>query len=168
MKSNQSLILYLIVFVIFSTLAKIFGFAVFDNGELLSVVLVAYGAGTVFAYMGSGKKVTLFIGTEAFLVGVLLYVRNNFFILNSNSMFLPAGLLIIGFGFLMLFIDTVNQKIFLWSSLVFLVSGIFQIFMVGKFEFVTFINSFYEILVKYWFIVFIAGVAIYLVIKDEK
>lgn len=168
MKNNQALILYLIIFIIFSTFAEFFGLAFFDNIELLYIVLVAYGAGTVFSSMGNNQRISLFLGSAAFLVGILFFIKENFTIFSSHSMVIPSSLLIIGFSFIIVFLDDKNDKIILWVSLLFILAGLVHVIIIGNIRFISFVFSLYDILLKYWFIVLVAIVAIYIIIINNK
>jgi|GEM_PF-5412530 hypothetical protein len=168
MKNNQALILYLIIFIIFSTFAKFFGFAYFDSSELLFVVLIAYGAGTVFSSMGNNQRISLFLGSAAFLVGILFFIKDNFTIFSSHSMVVPASILIIGFSLLIVFFDDTNEKIIFWISLLFILAGIVHVSIFGNIRLVPFVYSLYDILLKYWFVVLVAVVAIYIVVINNK
>lgn len=168
MRGSQSLISYLAVFILFSLAVKLLGFTYFDNEELLAVVFIAYGGGTVFSSVGNNKRLSVVIGTAVFLIGIIFFLNSNFTILNSSSLILPSAIFIAGACCLMLFIDDTQNKAALRIALVFFIAGLIYTFVAGRLNLILFLGSFADILLKYWLVVLVMVIAIYLVTKKRE
>ncbi len=168
MNRNQLIILYLIIFIFFAIALKYFGLAQYDNLELLAVIFVAYGSGTVYNTIGQNKKFSLFVGTSAFLSGIVFFLIGKQQIFNSSGILFPSILFILGIGCLMLFFDNTADKSLLIIAAVFMVLGIIYTGVSGSFNTATFLNSLYELAQEYWLIILVVIIAIYLVSRGRK
>ena len=168
MKRNQSIISYLLAFVLFAIAVKLLGLVHFNNYQLLAVVFVGYGAGTVYSSMGNNRKLSLFLGTIAFLVGIIFLLIGIQDIFYSSSIFFPSMLFILGIGGLMLFIDNIADKTILLISIILIVLGFIYTAVSGNLNFSSFIKSLYELALEYWLVILVVIIVIFLVATTGK
>lgn len=146
---------------------RIFGIINTSSGEILSYVLAVYGIVTVYISMGKNKRLNLFLGTVIFLSGIILFVTNNFDFYKISGILLPSVFLIIGVGFLMLFIDNTAEKTILTLAVIFIVFGLILTIILGTISAHSFFNAILYIAQKYWILAVIL-IMIILLIKREK
>ena len=146
---------------------RIFGIINTSSGEILSYVLAAYGIVTVYLSMGKNKRLNLFLGTVIFLSGIILFVTNNFDFYKLSGILLPSVFLIIGVGFLMLFIDDPAEKTILTLTVIFIAFGLILTIILGTFSVHSFFNAIRYIAQKYWILAVIL-IMIILLMKKEK
>ncbi len=168
MNRNHYILIFLILFIFLAFAFKYFGFAYFDNYELLAVVFAAYGSGTVYSTFGKNKKFSLFVGTAAFLVGIVFFLIGKQQIFNSSAILFPSVLFILGIGCLMLFFDNTSDKSLLIVSGVFILLGILYTSISGSLNAGTFFRSLYELASEYWLIILVVAIVIYLFSRRRK
>ena len=167
MSKNHHLVTYLLIFLAAAMMLRIFGIINTSSGEILSYVLAVYGIVTVYISMGKNKRLNLFLGTVIFLSGIILFVTNNFDFYRISGILLPSVFLIIGAGFLMLFIDNPSEKTVLTLAVIFIVFGMILTVILGTFSIHSFFNAILYIAQKYWILAVIL-IMIILLIKREK
>jgi len=166
--NNHSIIIYLLIFIALSILLKIIGFINLLYIELAGYALIFYGIGTVYLSMGRQKRNLLFVGAVAFLIGIELFIMNNYDFLKLSNVVLPSIFFILGTAFLILFIDDLSNKLLLAISVIFLISGIFFFAKLGTFNLNDFLKSTLSISVKYWPVIIIVTALILLLKKNSK
>ena len=164
----QPILIYALAFLIISLVLKLFGFIYLDNNELLAYTFIFYGISSVYISFGRNKRFQLFIGTTAFLIGVVFFLVSNFDIFNSSSLIFPSVLLILGICCWMLFLDNTDDKAVLFISIIFILLGIIYSFSVGTLRIGSFINSIFSITVKYWMVALITLIIIILLKREDK
>ncbi|MCL5030418.1 MAG: hypothetical protein M1480_15510 [Bacteroidetes bacterium] len=147
---------------------KFLGVINLANEEILSYTFIFYGLSSVYASMGKGKKLRLFIGTAVFLIGIILFIMIYFDMFYSPKIIFPSTLLILGISSLMLFLDNTKDKAVLFISLIFILIGIVYSVSVGMLRLNSFIFSFYHILLKYWIIILIAIIIVAAIRREDK
>jgi hypothetical protein len=130
--------------------------------------LVFYGMGTVYVSMGKSKRSMLFIGSVAFLAGVLLFITSNYDFVKLTNIVLPSIFFILGTAFLILFIDDSTNKLLLIISAIFFVAGIFFFTKLADFNIGDFLKSALSITLRYWIIVVIVTAIILLLKKNSR
>jgi hypothetical protein len=168
MNKSQPILTYTLSFLILAVLFKIIGLLNVNNEEILAYTFVFYGISSVYSSLGKNKKFRLFLGTVVFLIGIIFFVINNFDIVNLSRMIFPAIILTAGIGFLMLYIDNTNDKTILYVSAAFILPGLFYSIYFGTMKPGLFINSIYQIILKYWIIVIITAIIFTAINRDEK
>jgi len=118
--------------------------------------------------MGRQKRNLLFVGAVAFLIGIELFIMNNYDFLKLSNVVLPSIFFILGTAFLILFIDDLSNKLLLAISVIFLISGIFFFAKLGTFNLNDFLKSTLSISVKYWPVIIIVTALILLLKKNSK
>lgn len=98
-------------------LLKAMGVISAPDEMILSYLFMLYGILIVYFCFGSPAKASLFTGSVSFFVGVALFITNNFEITSPNLLAFPTLLLILVMSFLMMYIDSPKNRVFLYSSL---------------------------------------------------
>ncbi|OGU77122.1 MAG: hypothetical protein A2V93_07110 [Ignavibacteria bacterium RBG_16_34_14] len=168
MSNNQLALIYLLIFLALSIVLKLFGIIDFTSVELIGYALIFYGITLVYTSFGNKQTVILFIGSSLFLVGLILFLINNYEFTNSKEIIFPSLLLIIGINFLMLFFDDPTRKGYLAISLTSIISAIIVTTLLGSITVKTFFTSIINIGDKYWPIVLIAAGLIILLSREYK
>ncbi len=169
MKRQQALISYLLSFIIIAILLKLFGIIDFANSEILGYAMIFYGISSVYFSLGKDQKLHLFTGTVVFLIGILLFIINNFEIFNIEQLIPPSIMLIGGVGFIMLFIDEDSNFVSLIIGVVFVIIGITVTIKYGTINFVGFLEALWRVSKIYWAIfIVILGILFFLSNGGEK
>lgn len=165
---KDSVITYLLVFILLLIIVKLVGIFNLSYLEMTGYALVFYGMGTVYVSMGKSKRSMLFIGSVAFLAGVLLLITSNYDFVKLTNIVLPSIFFILGTAFLILFIDDYSNKLLLIISAIFFISGIYLFGKLGTFHLSSFLSSVLNIFFKYWLIVVIITTIVLLIEKNKK
>ena len=143
------------------------GILVYDPEMLIGIILSALGiSNTNFSFRNNNRKMIV-ISTILFLIGVVLIVKNTYEIVDSRGLVLVSILFISGSSFLILFVDNVKQKTFLYSGLALILASYFSITVLrgfGLFDWLKTVGDFLEI---FWPVILIVlGLSIF--IKKKK
>jgi len=130
-------------------------------------LLMIYGFASVLVSLGSQRKGYLFISTVIFLVGIVLYISNQYMFLNPKALIFPSSLFIIGSAFLMLFIDDSSDKVFLYASGVLIFFALISVWFTRSFGIMKFVNSLSSIIIDYS-PVFIILIGISILVSRKK
>ena len=167
--SNKTPILsYALSFLLVVYLLKLLDIADFSVMEILSYTFVFYGVSAVYTSMGRNKKLALFVGSAVFLVGIVFFLIENFDIINTTGIIFPATLLILGASSLMLYFDNTEDKAIMLIALVFILLGIVYSISVGSMRFSSFFSSLFHLTVKYWIIIVLSLVIIFVISRNKK
>lgn len=164
----QPILIYALAFLIISLILKLFGLIYLDNIELLAYTFIFYGISSVYVSFGNNKRFQLFIGTTAFLIGIIFFLVSNFDIFNSSSLIFPSALLILGICSWMLFLDNTDDKAVLFISIIFILLGVIYSISVGTLRIGSFLNSIFSITIKYWIVALITLIIIILLKRDDN
>ena len=156
MKNNLTIIIYLLTFLILSLVLKLFNVINISISELFGYTLIFFGINLVYTSLGKSRRGTLFSGTFIFLLGMLLFIINNFSFLNTNELIFPSLLFILGICFLMLFFDDMTGRKQLIISITLIITGTFVTIFAGTLTLSSFFSNIPVIISKYW----IAGLII--------
>ena len=99
-------------------LINLFGIAALNFNEYYYYILQFIGLAFVFTSIGKSNYGMLFAGSTLFMTGVTLLVVNQFEILSPVKIILPSVLVISGTGFIMLYIDNMQENTFLILSVI--------------------------------------------------
>ena len=168
MNNNQPILIYLLIFLALSIILKLFGIIDVENTELIGYAMIFYGINLVYLSFGGKQQGLLFTGTVFFLVGLLLFLINNFEFINNKEIIFPSILLILGTGFLMLFLDNTSKKNFLLVSLTFILSALIVTTLLGSITATLFVDSVVKITVKYLLIALVAIVLLIVLHRERK
>ncbi len=168
MKIYQSVLTYILLFLLIAVVLKFFGLIHLSGSEIIGYALICYGICSVYLSLGKNRKFTLFFGTIFFLAGVLLFIINNFPIFWNNYILLPSFLFTTGIAFLMLFIDRPEKRKFFITSLVFIAAGLIFTIISGQFSFPGFYDAIVKISSYYWPVALAAAGILILVFFEER
>jgi hypothetical protein len=168
MNKSQPILTYTLSFLILAVIFKIIGLLIVNNEEILAYTFIFYGISSVYLSLGRNKKFRVFLGAVVLLIGIILFIINNFDIISLSKIIFPSIILILGIGCLMLYIDNTNDKAILYASLIFILIGLIYSMSFGTMKFGFFIYSIYHIILKYWIIVIIAVIIFTAIKRDEK
>jgi hypothetical protein len=168
LNNNQPILIYLLIFLALAIVLKLFGIIDVENTELIGYAMIFYGINLVYLSFGGKQQGLLFTGTVFFLVGLLLFLINNFEFINNREIIFPSMLFILGTGFLMLFLNNTSKKNFLLISLTFILSALIVTTLLGSITANLFINSIAKIAVKYWLVALVAMVLLIILHRERK
>ncbi len=168
MKSSQSITIYLLVFLAFSIFLKLFGIIDVEGSEILGYLFIFFGISIVYLFMGKRKSGIVFTGTAVFLVGIVLFLLNNFDFPNPSELIFPSTFFIVGISSFMVFVDDSTHNIFLPISIILLLFGLIFTFIIGSLSFNSFTSSFVKILMKYWPVAIILVGLLFLLWERKK
>lgn len=149
MKINQNITSIILILGLAVYAIALFGIIDIPLVLITAIIFMVYGLASVIAAIGSQRKAFLFFSTVVFLIGILLYVTNQYLFMNSKALLFPSGLFIIGSAFLMLFIDDSTNKIFLYTSGILIFFSFISIWIARSLGIMNFINSFSSIILDY-------------------
>lgn len=149
MKLNHLAIL-VVLFIIVSFLLSIFKIISITFTDILSYSLLIIGIALVYGESIRQNRVTVFLGSIIFLVGVYFLVSENFELTNSVGMSIPIILILAGSGLLVLRISTSTNRIFLIISIILLTAGLTLLLMNSHWSIGSFIQSFLPVLNFLW------------------
>ena len=149
MKLNHLAIL-VVLFIIVSFLLSVFKIISITFTDILSYSLLIIGIALVYGESIRQNRVTVFLGSIIFLVGVYFLVSENFELTNSVGMSIPIILILAGSGLLVLRISTSTNRIFLIISIILLTAGLTLLLMNSHWSIGSFIQSFLPVLNFLW------------------
>lgn len=144
--------------VILFSLAYIFhlaGFLKVDGSVIISYGMLLYGIISVYLSIGTGQKGFLFLNAVVFMTGVVLFVINYFVFLSPKLLLIPASYFVLSAGFLILYIDNRNEKLFLIISAVSFLVSVVIIISCGSTPFKNLLFDVSELILKYFPIVIV-------------
>lgn len=103
-------------------LSKSVGF-VLSAEEVIGIALIFYGVTTVYLSLNKGNRSRLFIATVLFFIGIILIVKSHFELGNERGLVFTSILFIGGAAFLILFIENIKEKIFLYVAIFLMLLG---------------------------------------------
>ncbi len=164
MKHSQILIFtLLLLFAAVSIFLSIFGILEIDSITFFGYGLIFYGVASVYTSFGEKNKVLIFIGSAAFLTGIVISLPSHFDFIHPLNVFIPSAVLIAGISlFIVYFDDTSNRAILLAASIL-LITGIVFILAARSIQPAVFGESFLKIIEVYWpVLLVISGITIIL------
>ena len=149
MKLNHLAIL-VVLFIMVSFLLSVFKIISITFTDILSYSLIIIGIALVYGESIRLNRLSVFLGSIIFLVGVYFLVSENFELTNSIGMSIPIILILAGSGLLVLHISTSTNKIFLIISIILLTAGLTLLLMNSHWSMGSFIQSFLPVLNFLW------------------
>jgi len=149
MKLNHLAIL-VVLFIIVSFLLSVFKIISITFTDILSYSLIIIGIALVYGESIRQNRLSVFLASIIFLVGVYFLVSENFELTNSIGMGIPIILILAGSGLLVLHISTSTNKIFLIISIILLTAGLTLLLMNSHWSMGSFIQSFLPVLNFLW------------------
>lgn len=116
--------------------------------DVAGIVFVFYSIPTVYSALNNGERGKLIVSTILFFVGVVFLVKSYFEILDTRGIVFFSILFIGGSVLIILFIDNIKEKIFLYAGFILLVLSylsITQFKKLGLFNSANRIGNLFEI-----------------------
>lgn len=157
--------LYLIIFVAIAVLLKIIGLANYTIAELITYLFILYGIFLFYVSYIKTNEVLIFTSVLLFLSGAVLFVLNNFQIINREAIVFPSVLLILSAACLFVYLFGTGKVYFFISSIILFTAGVVAWVLEGSFNLKLFFRTIPEILSKYWLIILIAAGMIFILSK---
>jgi len=165
MKLND-LALIIVLFIIVSFLLSILNVIDITLTNILSYALLIIGIALVYGESIRQNRLSVFLGSIIFLLGVYFLISENFELNNRNGMSVPIILIFAGTGLLVLHISTKTKKIFLIISIILLSTGLTLLIMNSHLSIGSFIQSFLPVLNFLWpAIIILIVIALFLKIR---
>jgi hypothetical protein len=161
MKLND-LAIIIILFIIVSFILSLFNLISFSFTDILAYSLLVIGIALVYTETIRQHKISVFIGTVIFLCGVYFLITENFNININESFYLPIILIFGGFGFLILYLLTAVKKLFLFGSLLLIMTGTTILLLNSPLRPNTFYAALFPVLKFLWPVIVIILVLIFL------
>mgnify|MGYP003423040443 FL=1 len=165
MKLND-LAIIIILFIIVAFLLSILNVIDITLTNILSYALLIIGIALVYGESIRQNRISVFLGSIIFLLGVYFLISENFELNNSNGMSLPIILIFAGTGLLVLHISTKTKKIFLIISIILLSAGLTLLILNSHLSIGSFIQSLLPVLNFLWpAIIILIVIALFLKIR---
>lgn len=161
MKLND-LAIIIILFIIVSFFLSIFKIISITLTDILSYSLLIIGIALVYGESLRQNRLTVFLGSIIFLVGVYFLITENFNLNITEGMSIPLILILAGSGLLVLHISTSTKIIFLIISIIFLSAGLILLIVYSHWSFGSFLLSVLPILNYLWPVLIILFVLVIL------
>jgi len=149
MKLNN-LALLIVLFIIVSFLLSVFNIITITLTDILSYSLLIIGVALVYGETIRQNRLSVFLGSIIFLLGVYFLVSENFDLNISEGMSLPIILIFAGSGLLVLHISTSTKIIFLIISIILLSAGLTLFIVKTQLSLSSFFQSVLPILNFLW------------------
>lgn len=136
--------------------------------DVAGIAFIFYSIPTVYSALSNGERGKLTASTILFFVGVVFLVKSYFEILDTRGIVFFSVLFISGSVLVILFIENIKEKIFLFTGIVLLVLSYLSIAKfkkLGLFNTVNRIGNLFEI---FWPVILIAMGIIIFVNRKKK
>ncbi len=141
---------------------------------IFSFLFILTGLATVVVVFGKHDVPALLIGTTMFLVGILIYLNQNFMSIPWASLLLPTAMFMIGVNLVILFLDNPKAPGFIIVSAVFIGFPFFFLSRENSMTTASMLEAIIEMVIKYWLIIFLATISVIFILlqgnnkKDEE
>jgi len=165
MKLND-LAIIIVLFIIVFFLLSILNVIDISLTNILSYALLIIGIALVYGESIRQNRISVFLGSIIFLLGVYFLISENFELNNRDGMSVPIILIFAGTGLLVLHISTKTKKIFLIISIILLSAGLTLLIMNSHLSIGSFIQSLLPVLNFLWpAIIILIVIALFLKIR---
>lgn len=135
--------------------------------EILAMDISAFGILTVFIGFERGSRSLISIASTSFMIGVFLFILNNYEIFTNINIYTFALLFITATNFFLLFIDNPKSSSLLFSSILIYIAAVFSITFLEDSYIVYLSNGLIKMVISYWPL-FILFVGINLVVDSKR
>lgn len=149
MKLND-LAIIIVLFIIVSFFLSIFKIISITLTDILSYALLIIGIALVYGESIRQNRLTVFLGSIIFLLGVYFLITENFNLNICEGMSISLILIFAGSGLLILHISTSTKIIFLIISIILLAAGLTLFIINSHWSFGSFLQSVLPILNFLW------------------
>jgi len=151
----NDLAIIVVVFIIVSFLLSLFNILSITFTDILSYSLLIIGIALVYGESIRRNRLSVFLGSVIFLLGVYFLISENFSLNISGVTSIPIILIFAGSGLLILHISTSTKNIFLIISIVLLSAGLTLFIVNSHWNISSFIQSFLPVLNFLWPVIII-------------
>jgi hypothetical protein len=151
----NDLAIIIVVFIIVSFLLSLFNILSITFTDILSYSLLIIGIALVYGESIRRNRLSVFLGTVIFLLGVYFLISENFNLNISEVTSIPIILIFAGSGLLILHISTSTKNIFLIISIILLSAGLTLFIVNSHWNISSFIQSFLPVLNFLWPVIII-------------
>lgn len=156
------LAIIIVLFIIVSFFLSIFKIIPITLTDILSYSLLVLGIALVYGESLRQNRLTVFLGSIIFLLGVYFLISENFNLNISGGTSISLILILAGSGLLVLHISTSTKIIFLIISIIFLSAGLILLIVYSHWSFGSFLLSVLPILNYLWPVLIILFVLVIL------
>lgn len=135
---------------------------------VLAFVLMLFGLGNAYFAFEAKSKEFIFLGGTFFLAGVFLYLLERYILIDFFDIIIPAILLIVGFNFLLLYLNEPGKKKFILYALPFLLFPVGYMFFEGRIEAGYFLENLLFVINNLWFPVALVLLSLIIIILFER
>jgi hypothetical protein len=161
--SQITIFTLLLLYAAASIFLNILGILEIDSTTFFEYALIFYGVASVYTSFGEKNKVLIFIGSAAFLTGIVLSLPSHFDFIRPLNVFIPSSILIAGISLFIVYFDDTSNKTILLAALILLLAGVIFILAARKVQPVVFGESILKIIEVYWpVLIVISGITIIL------
>ncbi|MFN3694932.1 MAG: hypothetical protein ACK4UV_07975 [Ignavibacterium sp.] len=165
---NIKIVFAVIVFLLAVLLfLDLIGAADFSLIELISYTLLVAGVSFLFISFTGSNKGGIFAGSFIFLSGIVLAVESAFTIWNPTRMIFPSIFIISGISLLFVYLSDTKKLVFLFLALFLSAVGLFYLFNRINFKFYVFIEAIGQILLRFWFVIALIALIVYILTKSN-
>jgi len=140
-----------LLLLLFYTL-KFFDVIDFSLVELTAFIFCFWGFKKTADGFGYVDRSKVFIGTIIFLSALMVIILYHFEFFNLWEMILPAVLMILGGGFLMLFLASTENIILAFVSSVLFGFSLLIVIKSGRADLVIFLKNIWELILNLWYL----------------
>jgi hypothetical protein len=166
MRLNNSALL-IILFIVLVFLCSFFGIISVSLTEIISYSLLIIGISLVYNETIRQNRLSVFLGSIIFLLGVYIIVLENFNLNLSERLSVPTILFFAGSGLLVLHISTSTKIIFLVLAAFFLSAGVTLFIINSHFHINTFVQSILLISNILWPVLIVLAIFVFLM-RDKN
>jgi hypothetical protein len=152
----------IVFFIVASFLLSILKIISVTLTDILSYSLLVIGIALVYGETLRQNRLSIFLGSIIFLLGVYFLVSENFNLNISEGMSIPLILILAGSGMLVLHISTSTKIIFLVISIILLSAGLILFIVNSHWNFGSFFQSVLPIINFLWPVLIILFVLVIL------
>ncbi len=121
-----------------------------DSPYLIGLILLTLSPFYLFLSFGQTRKEGLFLSVFLFFTGLILFIPQQFLILNKNALFLPTYLIIPAVIFFLISIDKPKFKKLLVAAALLLIACFAAVLLTEKSLTIKYINNIGLIITSYW------------------
>ena len=168
MRKTGSIDFYFSLIALVAIIFKLLGFIALSWAELLAYASMFWGMSVFYNSYLRQYQFGIFSGASFFLIGVTFISSVWFELYQPAKVLIPILLTIIGISFLISNLIGKKNKFILVLSAVFIVMGISLIISRGDSTLMLFLQSLYQMLKMFWWIILILAAVIFLAITQFK
>lgn len=136
--------------------------------EILSYIFLFIGIAIFYPSFTVNDKKGIFFGTSIFLIAIVLFAINKFEMIDDYQLLIPSLIFILSLSFLMIFFSDNSDIKYLILAIIMAAIASFSLIERGNPTLKSFAASLINFLGKYWIIVILSALTIFLLSADRK